>query len=105
MNILEQSCGKLEGQTTARRQIPLLPPLRMLEEFTVGLGIDTNMAEMMIYFSENQEEPVTGESIWERSDMKPEDELRRYYQYNHIADGDERLVMPTFGSYKMIYTD
>ena len=37
--------------------------------------------------------------------MKPEVELRRYFEYNHIADGDERLALPTFGSYKLMYAD
>ena len=41
-------------------QIPVFPPLRMLEEFLVGLGVDTNMADMIEYFDETQEEPVTG---------------------------------------------
>ena len=105
LKIVELACGQTDGSTKPRTELPLLPPLRMLEEFTVGLGIDTNMAEMIEFFDENEQDPVTGSSIWEESGLTPEVELKRYFQYNHIAENDERLAMPTFGSYKMIYTD
>ena len=105
LRLVELSCGKAEGSVQARREIPVFPPLKMLEELLVGTGIDTNMGEMIQYFGSNQEEPVTGSSIWEKSGLTPEVELKRYLEFNHIADDDERLAMPTFGSYKMIYTD
>ena len=105
MTLVEGSCGKQEGQTTAQRQLPLLPPLRMLEEFFFGMGIDTNMAEMLIYFNENQEEPVTGESLWEKAGVSPETDLKQFFSKQRLQDDEERLVLPTFGSYKIGYTD
>ena len=77
----------------------------MLEEFAVGLGIDTNMAEMIEHFAQSDDSPVTGDSLWEKLGTSPETQLESFLQKNHITDGDERLALPTFGSYKMIYTD
>jgi len=105
LNLVEASCGKQDNATTGQMQIPVLPPLRMLEEFLVGTGVDTNMAEMVSYFSENQEEPVTGSSVWEALSTAPETDLKKFFSQLRLEDGDERLVLPTFGSYKMVYTD
>jgi hypothetical protein len=60
LNLVEKSCGVEEGKTKARFEIPVLPLAKMFEEFLVGVGSDTNMAEMIAYFSENQDAPVTG---------------------------------------------
>ena len=101
LNMVEQSCGKQAGQTTASMQLPLLPPFRILEEFFYGIAMDTNMAEMIGHFEEDQEGPVTGKSIWDEIDAKPTEDLDRYFSYNHVVDGDERLLFPTFAGYKM----
>ena len=82
-------------------QLPLLPPFRMLEEFFYGIAMDTNMAEMISYFEEAQDGPVTGSSIWDEVDVKPTEDLDRFFNYNHVVDGDERLLFPTFAGYKM----
>jgi hypothetical protein len=50
----------------------------MLEEFAVGLGIDTNMAEMIDYFAQNDETPVTGDSLWEKLETSPESDLASF---------------------------
>lgn len=78
--MIEVSCGKQEGATTARRQLPVFPPLRMLEEFFVGMGVDTNMGEMMEYFADNQEAPVDGTSIWEALSTTPETDLKKFFK-------------------------
>ncbi len=72
----------------------------MFEEFLVGVGADTNMAEMLAYFSENQDAPVTGKDFWEATGSGPEEALHQFFQYHHVQDGDESLVLPTFGGYK-----
>lgn len=105
MHLVEASCGKAEGSTTAMRQLPLLPPFRMMEEFFFGMGVDTNMAEMVEHFSMGGDEsPVTGPSIWEKTGKGPQSDLHQFFAKQYLEDDDERLVFPTFGSYKA-YTD
>ena len=65
MSLVERSCGVEEGATKARFEIPVIPLGRMFEEFFVGMGADTNMGEMIQYFSENQEDPVSGNDFWQ----------------------------------------
>ena len=65
LNLVEKSCGVEPGNTKARFVTPIFPVARMLEEFLVGVGSDTNMAEMLSYFSENQDQPVTGTDFWQ----------------------------------------
>ena len=65
LSLVEKSCGVEEGKTKARFEIPILPIGKMLEEFLVGVGVDTNMAEMINYFEENQDAPVTGTDFWQ----------------------------------------
>lgn len=65
MNLVEKSCGLESGATKARFQMPLLPLGRMFEEYLCGMTGDTNMAEMVAYFSENQDAPVTGPDFWQ----------------------------------------
>jgi len=65
LNLVEKSCGIEVGKTRARFQIPILPIGRIFEEFLIGMAADTNMAEMIAYFSENQDAPVTGKDFWE----------------------------------------
>lgn len=77
--MVEAASGKAVHSTNPRVQIPVFPPLRMLEEFLVGMAVDTNMAEMMTYFDQNQEEAVTGDCFWEKTGLKPEVELRKFF--------------------------
>ena len=56
--------------------MPGLPLLRMLEEYLVGTAADTNMAEMIAYFAENQDAVVTGQDFWQATGMQPEVALR-----------------------------
>lgn len=65
MNLVEKACGQEEGATKARFQMPILPLGRMFEEYLVGMAADTNMAEMVAYFSENQDAPVSGTDFWQ----------------------------------------
>ena len=65
LSLVEKSCGVEEGKTKARFETPILPIGKMLEEFLVGVGVDTNMAEMINYFEENQDAPVTGTDFWQ----------------------------------------
>jgi hypothetical protein len=105
MNLVEASNGKTEGSTVAHRQLPVLPPFRIMEEFLFGMAADTNMAEMLTYFSQNQEEPVQGADFWAQSGLSPETDLHKFFKKLYLEDGDDRLVFPTFGSYKLGYTD
>ena len=50
LNLIEKSCGLDEGKTKAQMGF-FLP--RVLEEYFVGMGADTNMAEMIAHFAEN----------------------------------------------------
>lgn len=65
MNLVEKCCGVDVGKTKARFETPVFPLAKMAEEFFVGMGADTNMAEMIAYFSENQDAPVKGEDFWQ----------------------------------------
>lgn len=104
MKLVETACGKEAGSTKARKQLPVLPLGRILEDLLVGTAIDTNMAEMLDHFATTQEEPVTGPSLWEAAGSAPEVSLREFYAGLRVDESDEQLVMPTFGSYKT-YTD
>lgn len=79
LNLVEKSCGVEEGATKARFETPILPLAKMFEEFMVGVGADTNMAEMLAYFSENQDAPVTGKDFWEATGSEPEEALRQFF--------------------------
>ena len=106
MNLVEASCGVEEGKTKARFEMPLLPITRMLEEFLVGTAADTNMAEMLSYFSENQKvAPVSGESFFDATGLSQEADLRQFFKSHSVADDDESLVLPTFGGYKFNTAD
>ena len=65
LNLVEKSCGLEAGNTKARFEIPILPLGKMFEEFMVGVGADTNMAEMVNHFTENQDAPVSGTDFWQ----------------------------------------
>jgi len=65
LNLVEKSCGVEAGKTKAHFEIPILPLGKMFEEFMVGVGADTNMAEMINHFSENQDAPVSGTDFWQ----------------------------------------
>ena len=77
----------------------------MLEEFLVGTGADTNMAEMIAYFSENQDDPVPGKDFWEATGSQPEQTLSSFYKSHRVTDDDESLLLPTFGGYKFNTAD
>ena len=79
LNLVEKSCGVEEGATKARFETPIFPLTKMFEEFLVGVGADTNMAEMLAYFSENQDAPVTGKDFWEATGSEPEEALRQFF--------------------------
>lgn len=53
LNMVEKSCGFEAGHTKARFETPVFPIAKMMEEFFIGTGADTNMAEMLAYFSDN----------------------------------------------------
>lgn len=105
LSLVEQACGKQPGQTVAMRQLPMLPPFRMLEEFLFGMAIDTNMAEMVNYFNQNQEEPVIGQDFWQKAGIAPGTNLDTFFQKRNLSDSEDSLVLPTFGSYKLGCTD
>jgi len=75
MNLVEKSCEVEPGKTRARFETPVLPLAKMAEEFLVGTGADTNMAELIAYFSENQDTPVEGQDFWQATGSSPQDGL------------------------------
>lgn len=106
LSLIENSCGIEEGKTGARFEMPILPLTRMLEEFLVGTAADTNMAEMITHFSENQgEKAVNGESFWEAAGVSQEADLRQFFNTHRVSEEDEHLLLPTFGGYKFPTAD
>lgn len=81
LNLVEDSCGVEQGKTGGRFEMPILPLTRMLEEFLVGMAADTNMAEMLAYFAENQKvSPVTGQCFFDATGMTQEGNLREFFK-------------------------
>ena len=103
MSMVERSCEKEAGSTKPLREIPVLPIGRMLEEFFTGICQDTNMAEMVYTFNQNQEEPVIGEDYWTSIGASPEEKLEDWFNGHHVEE--EQLIRPTFGSYKTSFGD
>lgn len=72
LNLVEKSCGRDAGATKARRQMPVFPLGRMLEEYLIGMAADTNMAEMITYFEEESDAvPVSGTDFWAATSTSP----------------------------------
>mmetsp|Transcript_20885 Transcript_20885/g.25648 ORF Transcript_20885/g.25648 Transcript_20885/m.25648 type:complete len:308 (-) Transcript_20885:184-1107(-) len=84
LNLVEKSCGVEPGNTRARFETPVFPVARMMEEFLVGMAADTNMAEMIQYFSENQDAPVSGQDIWQATGSEPEEALSQFFKYHRV---------------------
>lgn len=105
LNMVEKSCGVEAGNTKARFETPVLPIAKMMEEFFIGMGADTNMAEMLAYFSENQDAPVTGADFWAATGSEPEVALRKFFESRRVSEEDETLLLPTFGGYKFNYAN
>ena len=105
LNLVEASCGREPGSTKARMRLPFLPPGLMLEELLVGLGADTNMAEMLTYFDQNAEDPVSGDDVWAATGMEPAEALKQFFQNHRVSEDDESLLLPTFGGYKLNMAD
>ena len=104
LNLVEQSCGFDEGRT--KKLETLLPVGRMLEEYLVGMGADTNMAEMIAYFAENQSvAPVSGNDFWTATGTSADESLSAFYSSHRVEEDDERLLTPTFGGYKFNMAD
>ena len=105
LNMVEKSCGVEEGNTKARFETPVFPIAKMAEEFLIGMGCDTNMAEMLAYFAENQDAPVTGADFWAATGSEPEVALRQFFESRRVSEEDESLLLPTFGGYKFNYAN
>ena len=82
-----------------------MPIGRIFEEFLIGMAADTNMAEMIAYFSENQDVPVTGKDFWSATGISAQENLHQFFKSHHVKDGDESLLLPTFGGYKFNNAD
>ena len=106
LSLVETSCDKEEGKTKGRFEMPILPITRMIEEFLVGTAADTNMAEMIIHFSENQgDKPVTGQCFWDAAGVSQQADLRQFFNTHRVNEDDESLSLPTFGGYKFATAD
>ena len=105
LNMVEKSCGFEAGHTKARYETPVFPIAKMMEEFFIGTGTDTNMTEMLAYFSENQDAPVTGTDFWTATGSEPEVALSKFFESRRVSEEDESLLLPTFGGYKFNYAN
>lgn len=105
MNLVEKSCGVEAGATKARFQMPVLPLARMFEEYLVGMGADTNMAEMIAYFADNQDAPVSGNDFWQAAGMESQQNIHDFFKSHRVSDSDESMLLPTFGGYKLSMAD
>jgi len=90
---------------TTKAQSSMLPLGRMFEEFMVGMGADTNMAEMIEHFKESGEAPVTGQDFWQATGTEPQKALSAFFSKHKMSDEDESLLLPTFGGYKFNMAD
>ena len=105
LNLVEQSVGVESGKTTAQFELPVFPLTRMLEEFFVGMATDTNMAEMVAFFDQNQDAPVTGADFWQATGTSAEENLHQFFKSHRVSQEDESLLLPTFGGYKFNMAD
>jgi len=105
LNLVEKSCGMEAGSTKPRKDTPLFPLGKMFEEFMVGMGADTNMAEMISHFGQSSGAPVTGEDFWHASESEPQEALSQFFKSHNVSVEDESLLLPTFGGYKFNMAD
>jgi hypothetical protein len=66
IELIEMASGR---QSTSARKT--FAPSLWLEEFVSGITTDTNMSNMLSYFNANVQSPVTGNSFWTTSGLKP----------------------------------
>ena len=105
LNLVEKSCGFDEGRTKARFE-SYLTVGRILEEYLVGMGADTNMAEMIAFFDQNQNvAPVSGNDFWTTTGTTADESLSAFFSSHRVETDDERLLTPTFGGYKFNMAD
>lgn len=102
LNLIEQSCHLEAGATKAKK----FEMTKLLEEFLVGMGSDTNMAEMIQFFEDNQgTAPVTGDDFWTATGSSADQSLSAFFEGRRVAEDDPSLLLPTFGSYKFNMAD
>ena len=85
--------------------MPMVPLGRMFEEFLVGMAADTNMAEMVAYFSENQDAPVQGADFWQATGSEAQENIYDFFKGQRVSGDEEGLLLPTFGGYKLNMAD